>query len=378
MLKVLQLIPTLDRSGAEKQLVLLAKGLPRDRFRVEVAALTRLGPLAQELERAGIPVTLLGKRHKLDPLALNRLIRHIREGNFDVVHTWIYAADTYGRVAARAARVPVVVTSEMAVDLWKSKAELKVDRFLARWTDRVVGNSDAVVEFYRKAGIPTSKLAMIYSGIEPAVPPAVDGAEVRRSLGLEPDAPLVLFAGRLAAQKGVDDLLNAADLLHHIRPGVRYLIVGDGPLRGRLEEMARGLHLGGVVQFLGHRDDVPSLMSACDAVVLPSHYEGLPNVVLEAMLAGKPVVATDAPGTTEVVVDGETGILVPRCRPPRLAQALRTVLDDRTLALRLGETGRQRALSSFGVDAMVGRFAQLYEDIATAKGRMNGINQPVG
>ncbi len=377
MLKVLQLIPTLDRSGAEKQLVLLAKGLPRDRFQVEVAALTRLGPLADDLARAGIPVTLLGKRHKLDPWALRRLTGFLKAGKFDVLHTWIYAADTYGRAAARVAGVPVVVTSEMAVDLWKSGAELRVDRLLARWTDRVVGNSDAVVEFYRNAGIPPKKLAMIYSGIEPSEPLKVDGAEVRRSLGLEPDAPLVLFAGRLAAQKGVDDLLMAADLLHHIRPSVRYLIVGDGPLRGRLEELSRGLHLGGVAHFLGHRDDVPTLMAASDAVVLPSHYEGLPNVVLEAMLAGKPVVATDAPGTTEVVVDGETGVLVPRGRPPRLAQALRTVLDDRPLALRLGEAGRIRALGAFGVDAMIGRFAQLYEGIAAAKGRMGGITPPV-
>src|SRR5271155_1161953 len=97
-LKVLQLIPTLDRSGAEKQMVLLAKGLPRDRFQVEVAALTRLGPLKGELDEAGIPVTLIGKRHKVDPMALGRLIRFLKEKRFDVVQTWIYAADTYGRV----------------------------------------------------------------------------------------------------------------------------------------------------------------------------------------------------------------------------------------------------------------------------------------
>lgn len=373
MLKVLQLIPTLDRSGAEKQMVLLAKGLPRDRFQVEVAALTRLGPLAGELEAAGIPVSLLGKRHKLDPFVLGRLVRFLKAGSFDVLQTWIYAADTYGRVAARLAKVPVVVTSEMAVDLWKSKTELRVDRALARWTDRVVGNSDAVVRFYREAGIPAAKLAMIPSGIVPEPPPAVDGAEVRRSLGLEPGTPLVLFVGRLAAQKAVEDLLAAADLLHHIRPQVRYLIVGDGPLRGRLEEQTRGLHLGGVVHFLGHREDVPRLMAACDLLVLPSLYEGLPNVVLEAMVAGKPVVATDAPGTTEVVVDGETGLLVPRRRPARLAQALRSVLDDRTLAQSLGEAGRRRAGSAFAADPMIDRFARLYEDIARAKIGPGGI-----
>src|SRR5262249_32881301 len=140
VLNVLQLIPTLDRSGAEKQMVLLARGLPRDRFRVEVATLTRLGPLEEPLRQSGIPVTGIGKRLKLDPLAFGRFVRFLRAGRFDVLQTWIFAANTYGRAAARLARVPVVVTAEMAVDLWKSPRELAIDRWLARWTDRLVGN----------------------------------------------------------------------------------------------------------------------------------------------------------------------------------------------------------------------------------------------
>ena len=370
MLKVLQLIPTLDRSGAEKQMVLLAKGLPRDRFTVEVAALTRLGPLKGELDEAGVPVTLIGKRHKVDPMALARLIRFLKEKRFDVVQTWIYAADTYGRVAAHRAKVPVVVTSEMAVDLWKSRSELMIDRFLARWTDRVVGNSNAVVDFYRRAGIPPEKLAMIHSGIADEEPPDVDPAEVRVSLGLAPDAPLILFAGRLAEQKGVDLLLSALDLLQHVRPDVRTLIVGEGPLRSRLEETARAFRLLGDrrVSFLGHRDDVPRLLAASDVLVLPSLYEGLPNVVLEAMRFRKPVVATAAPGTTEVVEDERTGLLVPLGNPPALTQAIRRVIEDADLAKRLGEAGRSRVEAEFGVDRMVARFAELYERLAGEKG----------
>ena len=370
MLRVLQLIPTLDRSGAEKQMVLLAKGLPRDRFRVEVAALTRLGPLKGELDEAGIPVTLIGKRLKADPMALRRLIRFLKDGRFDVVQTWIYAADTYGRVAARLARVPVVVTCEMAVDLWKSRSDLAVDRFLSRWTDRVVGNSNAVVAFYRAAGIPAEKLAMIPSGIADEEPPDVDPAEVRVGLGLPEGVPLVLFAGRLAEQKGVDTLLSALDLLQHVRPDVCTLIVGAGPLRGRLEETARAFRLfeGRKVSFLGHRDDVPRLLAASDVLVLPSLYEGLPNVVLEAMRSRKPVVATAAPGTTEVVEDGRTGLLVPLRDPPALTQAIRRVIEDADLARTLGEAGRARVEAEFGVDRMVERFAGLYEQLAKEKG----------
>ena len=142
---------------------------------------------------------------------------------------------------------------------------------------------------------------MIYSGTDDDDPPVIDPGAIRAELGFDVNAPVVLFAGRLAEQKRVDDLLKAVDLLQHVQPDLRTLIVGDGPLRDRLEETTRAFQLDGRVRFLGHRDDVPRLMAAADVVVLPSAYEGLPNVVLEAMLLRKPVVATAAPGTTEVV-----------------------------------------------------------------------------
>jgi glycosyltransferase involved in cell wall biosynthesis len=368
VLKVLQIIPTLDRSGAEKQMVLLAKGLPRDRFQVEVAALTRLGPLEAELSAAGIPVTLLGKRLKFDPLALARLVRLLRARSFDVLQTWIFAANTYGRVAARLAGVPVVVVAEMAVDLWKARSERFVDRRLATWCDRLVGNSQAVVQFYHELGVPSDRLTMIYSGADNEEPPPIDPAEIRTSFGFEPTAPLVLFAGRLAEQKRVGDLLKALDLVQHIQPDVRTLIAGDGPLRDRLEETAHAYYLDGRVRFLGHRDDVPRLLAAANLVVLPSEYEGLPNVVLEAMRFRKPVVATAAPGTTEVVIDGQTGILVPIGDIRLLARAIRDIVRDPALAQRMGEAGRTHVEAGFGADAMVAHFADLYENLARSKG----------
>ena len=310
MLNVLQVIPTLDRSGAEKQMVLLAAGLPRDRFRVEVAALTRLGPLAADLQAAGVPVTLIGKRLKFDPFAVARLAALMRRGRFDVVQTWIFAADVHGRLAARRARVPVVITAEMAVDLWKTPNHLRIDRYLARWTDRVVGNSRAVVDFYARAGIPADRLACIPSGIADEEPPPVDRDAVRQSLGLEPGCPLALFVGRLAPQKGVDDLLAAFDLLQHIRPDFRLLIAGSGPLASSLRALSHSFRLDHMVRFLGHRDDVPTLLASSDLLVLPSHYEGLPNVILEAMRFRKPVVATSAPRH-------HRGRLRPPHRPPR-------------------------------------------------------------
>jgi glycosyltransferase involved in cell wall biosynthesis len=367
VLKVLQLIPTLDRSGAEKQMVLLATGLPREKFHVSVAALTRLGPLEAELQAAGVPVTALGKRFKLDPLALGRLVRFLRAGRYDLIQTWIFAANTYGRVAARLARTPVVVTAEMAVDLWKSPRELAIDRWLARSTDRIVGNSQAVVDFYQQVGIPAERLTLIRSGIGAEEPPPVDRAAVRASFGWPADAPLLLFAGRLAPQKGVDDLIAAIDLVQYNVPQLRVLIVGDGPMRSRLESTAAAFRLGGMVRFAGHRDDVPQLLAAADMLVLPSLYEGLPNVVLEAMRFSKPVVATAAPGTTEVVAAGQTGLLVPVHDPPALAQAVRTLVEDPELARRLGAAGRARVESEFRAETMIDAYASLYEELALVR-----------
>jgi glycosyltransferase involved in cell wall biosynthesis len=178
----------------------------------------------------------------------------------------------------------------------------------------------------------------------------------------------VLFAGRLALQKGVGDLITALDLLQHVEPGLRTLIVGDGPLRESLQELTRSFHLSDAVRFLGHRQDVPRLLAASDLLVLPSYYEGLPNVVLEAMRFRKPVVATAAPGTTEVVADKQTGLLVPMRDPKELARAIRAVVEDRELARRLGEAGRARVEAEFRAATMVERFAGLYEELAKVKG----------
>lgn len=376
MIKILHVIPSLDRSGAEKQMVLLAAGLPRDRFHVEVAALTRLGPLEADLLAAGIPVHAIEKRHKIDPGALGRLTRLMRLGRFDVAQTWIFAANVYGRIAAQRAGVPVIITSEMAADLWKTGAHFWIDRRLARRTDRIVGNSQAVVDFYRETvGIPADRLAMIPSGIADEEPPSIDPIAVKAELGIPAEAPMLLFAGRLYPQKGVIDLLKAADLLQHVRPNLTTVIAGDGPLREELEGVADAFELQstGRVRFLGHRDDVPRLLLAADALVLPSSFEGMPNVVLEAMRFRKPVVATAAPGTTEVVVDGETGLLVPVGDGTALARALLRIVDEPDLRQRLGQAGRDRVEAHFRAATMIDRFAELYEQLTRSK---TGFTKP--
>ncbi|MBL9125285.1 MAG: glycosyltransferase [Planctomycetaceae bacterium] len=363
MHRILHVIPSLDRSGAEKQLTLLAAGLPRTEFEVHVAALTRGGPLEAELRNAGIPVTVIGKRWKLDPAAFARLERHIRAVAPDLVHTWLFAANSYGRLAALRAGVGHLVAAERCVDQWKSWHEFAVDRWLAKRTDRIVVNSPAISEFCVRHGLPAEKFTVIPNGVSPLPPDSTSRVELLRELGLPRDARLIGTIGRLWPQKRMKDLIWATDLVKVVRDDVHLLIVGHGPQRAQLERYRRLVHIDDKVHFLGHRSDVPRLLPHFDVLALASGYEGLPNVVMEALITGVPVVATDIPGSRELVVPGENGYLVGVGDRAGFARYCLKIIEDPELRSRLGAAGRRRMLDEFSVARMVERHAALYREL---------------
>ena len=363
-MRILLIIPTLERCGAEKQLTLLATGLPRDRFDVHVCALTRGGPLAESLNAAGIPLTVIGKRRKIDPAAYGRLRQHIRRLAPDIVHTWIFAANAYGRWAAFGAGVRHVLAGERCVDPWKRWHELAIDRHLAQRTQRIITNSNGVREFYVRQGLPAEKFVVIPNGVSPWEP-STGGtrAALLAELGLPSDIRLLAAVNRLWPQKRIKDLIWAADLLKVVRDDVHLLIVGDGPQRWRLERYRDQCELGDRVHFLGERNDVPQLLPHLDGLWLGSEYEGQSNAIMEAMAAGVPVVATDIPGNRDLVVHGETGYLVPIGDRAGFARWTLALLNDTELARRLGHSAKQRMLSEFSVEKMISRHAELYERV---------------
>ena len=201
---ILHIIPTLDRGGAEKQLSLLVPRLPRDRFNVHVALLTRSGPLREELQDHQVPVIEINKKWKLDPGAYWRLRREIARLRPDLVHTWLFAANSYGRQAALACRVPRIVAGERCVDRWKDWHELALDRHLARRTDRIVTNSQGVRDFYAGHGVPAEKFTVIPNGVDLRTSiSAGDTGRWRQDLresGIPETARLVVAIGRLWPQ----------------------------------------------------------------------------------------------------------------------------------------------------------------------------------
>lgn len=366
-LRLALVIPTLDQSGAEKQLTLLACGLPKDQFAPHVIALTRGGPYEAILEDAGIPVTVIGKRWKADLAAYFRLRKTLRDLQPDLIHTWLFAASTYTRlVMGKRPRCPVIV-SERCVDSWKSPWQLRMDRWLMPRTACIVGNSASVAEFYQQQGLPADRLRVIPNGVEQPSSTAWTAATIREKLGLPANAFLAGYIGRLAVQKRVQDLVWSVETLRQIRPQFHLVLIGDGPERDRLEHFAESIGCRENVHFLGHQDDAAAWLPGFDAFCLASSFEGMSNSLMEAMAAGKPVVVSDIPANRELVTHEQTGLLVKLGDGVGFMQFFRRLMDEPELGPRLGAAAKQRMQEQFSVAKMVERYIELYHSLAASR-----------
>ena len=353
--RVLYLVDSLGTGGAERGLVLTARHLDRSRIEPEVAYLWDPSPLRADLEAAEVRVHRIGARPGAGALfAIPRIRRLLRAGRFDAIHTQVLWASITGRIAGRLAGVRVI--SHIANtdtgghrDRELTAATARKARILAsldawtgrRFVDRFVAISEAVrADPIRGAGWDRDRIDVVLRGQELDARRARAAGPVSPPLG-DVGRPLLLSVGRLAEQKGHRFLIAAMPEVLAGHPDATLLLAGEGHLRPALVQQAASL--GGRVRFLGVRDDVPALLSAADAFVFPSLWEGQGNALLEAMAVGAPVVATGIPSTLETLADGESALLVPPADAAALAAALLRILDDRELAGRLADAARRRA-----------------------------------
>lgn len=360
-MRIAYLTTSLQVGGAERVLYDVAMRLDRTRFEPSVIALQPSGPIGEALQLRGVPVTALGMRSVLDAPAFVRLVRILRDLRPDLLHTHLFHANLLGRFAARLACVPRVVCSihimeiERPWHVWLDGASIGL-------VDAEVCVTESVRAFTRDAaGVPEARLLTIENGIDLA---AVDAAPPtqREEVGVPPGTPFLLSVGRLHAQKGIDVAIRAAALLRP-RRRFRWVVAGEGKERPALEALVRDLRVEDVFSLAGFRADAIGLTKSCDLLVLPSRWEGMGLVLLDALASGRPVVATDIGGVRDVVTHEEHGLLVPPDDPVALAAAIERMLDDPALARATAERGRERVRGRFTVDRMVRAHEELYERI---------------
>ncbi len=363
-------ITELDVGGAEKALVSLATGLDRRRWSPSVIALGPEGPLAGPLREAGVPVECLGVSPRRPFRGLAALGGALRRARPELVQSFLFHANVAARLAVAASWPPWASGKPWVVGGHRVAERRKGwHRVLERRTALLGAGAVCVSEGVRRfaegvGGWPADRLTVIPNAVDVSPFDQSEGTPVVPGLdGLPAGAFVVLYLGRLDVQKGLPTLIEAAGLVAATGPGesLHLLMAGDGPERPALEaEVASRPGLAGRVHWLGRRSDVPALLRAADLLVLPSLWEGMPNAVLEAMAARRPVVATAVEGTEDVVVPGETGWLVPPGDAQALAEALADAGSDRDRLRRFGGAGRARVEAEFSPSRTLAAYERLW------------------
>lgn len=356
--------------GAEQAVLILMAGLKHHGWRSVLMyhASPGIAPLIEgatqlDVELWPVPRMPDGLRGARRVWPFSREVRARRPDVFHAHLTWPLACK-FGLVGAILARVPATVaTVQLYVEFPLDASIFVQQRLIVAGVDRYIAVSQEVAQrLIHKLHWPTQKIQVIRNCVSPVSECGAQSPIERTG------RPVVLTVARLDEQKGHSYLLEAAAKV----PEAQFVLAGDGPLRVSLEAQARSLGVAERVKFLGYRSDIADLLADCDVFVLPSLYEGLPLSILEAMSAGKPVIATHIGGTDEAVIAGETGLLVPPANSAALATAIRSVLTDRPLAQRLAAAGRARVEQEFSATKMVQQVIDVYDELLAKRKVANG------
>jgi glycosyltransferase involved in cell wall biosynthesis len=363
----MQLVLSLSPGGTERLVIEICKQLT-DRIDSMVCCLDDRGAWAAELEAANVPVVALRRQPGFQPALARHIARLIKANGIDVVHCHHYSPYVYGLLASVVTGTQLVFTEHGRLsDDDPSLKRRMVNPFLSMLGGRVCAVSADLKQHMVAEGFPARRVQVVYNGIDPARrPTAIHRHVARELLGLSPDDFVVGTVGRLDPVKNLRVMLQAHAMVMQQHPEVRAVIVGDGGERAALEAAAAELGIASTVTFAGYRSDVRAVMPAFDVYLNCSNYEGVSLTILEAMAAGLPVIATPVGGNPEVVVDHETGFLVPG-RARSIADAIaRLAVDPRGRHI-LGDAGRWRVMRHFSIARMVSEYAALYLGLATSE-----------
>ncbi|MGH7908674.1 MAG: glycosyltransferase [Thermodesulfobacteriota bacterium] len=371
---ILHCLDGLGIGGAERQLILLLRHLPRETF---AHAVCHLGPrqdLAAPIRAMGIPVFDLSRGRRYSPIAVARLLLLVRRQRPALIH----ADHDFGKFGARIAgalmRIPVLATMGNTVaepHAVPGRRRVSARARLLDWADRIVSDrtphhylaiSQAVKRSLMDDGVLPDQISVVYRGVDPSdfVPDTPERlSSLRRTLLPEGAGPILLNVGRLTEQKGQDTLIRAMPVILRLRPHARLVLVGEGPSRDAYLALARRKGVAGHVQLLGSRLDVPDLLQVADVFVFPSRREGFGCALLEAMAAGRPCVASRIPTLQEVMGTDGAGVLVPPGRPDLFAEAILSLLEDPARRALMGRRAREIVTERFDIGRSALDFAEL-------------------
>jgi L-malate glycosyltransferase len=344
-----------ERGGTERQMVELACRLDRNRFHVHVICFRRDGPWFARVANCvedllEIPLRSFKSRSAVEQFLT--LVRWLRARRITLLHACELYANIFALPAAAVAGVPVRIGSRRGI---RSPADVRgllaLQRLGYMSAHRIVANSRAAAARVREEGVSQRKITVIPNGLNLDAFPRAPRRTKRR---------VVVTVANLRRGKGLETLLGAAALVLRHHADARFKLVGDGALRASLEAQAAALGISGSVDFLGSQDDIGRILQGCDLFACPSHMEAFPNVVMEAMAAGLPVVASDVGGIPELIADGRSGVLVPPGAVKPLADAIVRLMDDGDLATTLGAEAHRGVAANYSFDRMIAAMERLY------------------
>jgi L-malate glycosyltransferase len=356
---------TLETGGSERQFVALSKAIDPEHFRIQLGCLRRYGPLAAEVERIG-EFPLGGSFFTWQAGRSGwALARELHRNKIAVAHAFDFYTNLMLPACARLARVPVIIGSHRQLGDLLRPLQFRAQGAAFRFCDRVVCNSQAAAGRLSQAGVPDRKLVVIVNGLpREAFLPAVSALA-----HAEGTVRVGMIARMNVLYKNQAGFLRAAAQVHKRCAQAEFILVGDGAFRSEFEASAKKLGLASRVRFLGERKDIPAVLAALDLLVVPSVSESLPNVILEAMAAGVPVVASRVGGVPEVIEHEKTGLLVPPSDDLQLAEAIERFVCQPSLRLECARRARQYVAEHFDWGRVSDQYEELYCDLLVQKDR---------
>lgn len=378
-IKIVYILGALDIGGTEKQFLETLRRLDRKQFQVAILAFHCEGKVRAAIEAMEVPFTcvnFVGVPGKYKPVSycmlyrlFRALIHYLKQEQPHIVHSYLFWPNVYGCIAAKLAGVPAVITGRRTS---MEHFDLKfwpfwLQNFSNLWATTIVTNSYAAKQacLRQERWIRSEKIRVIYNGIElNRYITTTHPAEKKKHWDIPEDAFVVGIVGTLHPCKGHKNFLYAAAQVLQKFPRTFFFIIGrDIGIQDELENLAHALGIQQAVIFTGERDDLPNLFSIMDVLVSASLFEGISNALLEGMAAQRPIVATRIAGTLELIVHGETGLLVPPDDPDQLAHAIQQLLSEPELRIRLGNAGRSRVAKFFQLDTMIQQTEELYRSV---------------